>query len=60
DKTLTTHLPTKGVDTIYAVIGDSFIVFCLLMFALTGVALKKRNPASLEKQAIVLKPAIAS
>ena len=44
DKTLITHLPTKGVDTIYAVIGDSFIVFCLLMVVLTGVALKKRIP----------------
>lgn len=51
DKTLITHLPTKGVPTIYTLIGDSFIAFCLLLCVFTGIALKKRNPFSLKKQA---------
>ncbi|UII23720.1 nitrilase-related carbon-nitrogen hydrolase [Fulvivirga ligni] len=46
DKTLITHLPTKGVSTIYAAIGDSFIAFCLLMFAVTSIVLKKRSTFS--------------
>ncbi|NRB63355.1 MAG: hypothetical protein HRU40_10090 [Saprospiraceae bacterium] len=46
DKTLITQLPTKGVHTIYSMIGDSFIVFCLLLFVLTGIILKKRETVS--------------
>ncbi|MEX0273097.1 MAG: nitrilase-related carbon-nitrogen hydrolase, partial [Flavobacteriaceae bacterium] len=33
-KVLITQLPTKGVRTLYSVIGDSFIAFCLLLFIL--------------------------
>lgn len=56
EKTLITQLPTKGVGTLYAVIGDSFIGFCLLLFVITGVALKKGYPARLKEQAPVLTP----
>ncbi len=31
DKVLVTELPTKGVTTIYSIIGDSFAWFCLLL-----------------------------
>ena len=55
DKTLITQLPTKGVHTIYSMIGDSFIVFCLLLFVLTGIILKKRETVSLKNQSLSLK-----
>ncbi len=54
DKMLITQLPTKGVNTIYAVIGDSFIAFCLVVLVITAIALKKRNPVALGKQALAL------
>ena len=41
DKTLITQLPTKGVKTIYSIIGDTFIVFCLLLFISVIIMLKK-------------------
>lgn len=48
DKTLITQLPTKGTKTVYSIIGDSFIVFCLLLLILTIIMLKRKSQ---EKQA---------
>ena len=52
DKKMVTNLPTKGVQTIYSVIGDSFIGFCLLAFVLTSVLLKRRRAVSTKQQAL--------
>lgn len=41
DKILITQLPTKGVKTIYSIIGDAFIIFCLIMFITIMIILKK-------------------
>lgn len=43
DKILVTQLPTKGTKTIYSMIGDTFIIFCLLVLILTIIILKKDN-----------------
>ncbi len=59
DKTMITQLPTKGVATIYSVIGDSFIAFCLVVLVFTGVALKRWKPADLERQEGNLQSAVA-
>lgn len=40
-KVLITQLPTKGVNAIYSSIGDSFIVFCLLLLVSITTVLKK-------------------
>lgn len=53
-KVMITQLPTKGVKTIYSVIGDSFIAFCLLLIVVTSVALKRRPTVSLKTQPISL------
>jgi len=42
-KVLITQLPTKGTRTIYSMIGDTFIVFCLLLFILITVILKRKK-----------------
>ncbi len=39
-KVLITQLPTKGVGTVYSVIGDSFIVFCLVLLISIVLILK--------------------
>ena len=54
EKTMITHLPTKGVSTIYSLIGDSFIVVCLLAFVFTSVLLKRRKSASPKHQPLSL------
>ena len=46
NKVLITELPIKGVHTIYSKIGDTFIVFCLLLLISIGVILKKSNKSS--------------
>ncbi len=43
DKVLITQIPTKGVTTIYSKIGDSFIVFCLLLLILILIVIKKNK-----------------
>ncbi|WP_194975891.1 nitrilase-related carbon-nitrogen hydrolase [Aquiflexum lacus] len=42
-KVLITQLPTKGTKTIYAVIGDSFIVFCIFLLGLVIIVLKRKR-----------------
>jgi len=42
-KVLITQLPTKGIKTIYSIIGDTFIVFCLLLLISIIVFLKKKK-----------------
>ncbi|WP_103070141.1 nitrilase-related carbon-nitrogen hydrolase [Aquimarina sediminis] len=49
DKILITQLPTKGITTVYSLIGDIFIYYCLLMlivvlFRLKKLPTKKRQP----------------
>lgn len=56
EKTMITHLPTKGVRTIYSVIGDSFIMVCFLALVFTSVALKRRGTVSTKSQQIALEP----
>jgi len=43
DKVLITQLPTKGVTTIYAIIGDAFIYFSLLLFIAMLIVYRKRQ-----------------
>lgn len=43
DKVMITNLPTKGVLTPYSIIGDAFIVFCLLLLILTAFFLKTKK-----------------
>lgn len=43
DKLLITQLPTKGAKTIYSIIGDTFIVFCLVLFILVLIVLRKQK-----------------
>jgi apolipoprotein N-acyltransferase len=43
NKVLITQLPTKGTNTIYSIIGDTFIVFCLLLLILVIIILKKKK-----------------
>ncbi|MFC5045549.1 nitrilase-related carbon-nitrogen hydrolase [Aquimarina hainanensis] len=43
-KILITQLPTKGVTTIYSVIGDLFIVGCLTSFILISIVFKTQSP----------------
>jgi apolipoprotein N-acyltransferase len=43
NKVLITQLPTKGTNTIYSIIGDTFIVFCLLLLILVFIILKKKK-----------------
>ncbi len=54
DKTLITQLPTKGVRTIYSIIGDSFIAFCLILFVATSVALKTLRKVRSNKRSLSL------
>ncbi len=42
-KVLITQLPTKGIITIYSIIGDSFIVFCLLLLISIIIILKNKK-----------------
>ncbi len=42
-KVLITQLPTKGITTIYSIIGDVFIVFCLLLFTVIVIKFKGYN-----------------
>lgn len=44
DKILITQLPTKGTKTIYSMIGDSFIVFCMLLLISIILIFKKEKP----------------
>jgi apolipoprotein N-acyltransferase len=46
DKILVTQLPTKGTKTIYSMIGDTFIAFCLLLLILTIIILKRKSVKS--------------
>ena len=47
-KVLITQITTKGTKTIYSVIEDSFIVFCLLLLITVIIILKrKRGPKSI-------------
>lgn len=43
DKVMITNLPTKGVLTPYSIIGDAFIVFCLLLLISTAFFLKTKK-----------------
>lgn len=43
NKVLITQLPTKGTKTIYSMIGDSFIAFCLLLLVSIIIILKKKK-----------------
>ncbi|MAN60205.1 MAG: hypothetical protein CMC08_10255 [Flavobacteriaceae bacterium] len=43
DKVLITHLPTKGVRTVYSAIGDTFILLCLLGFISVSFILRRRK-----------------
>lgn len=43
NKVLITQLPTKGVKTIYSIIGDLFIVLCLLLLITTIFILKNQT-----------------
>ncbi|WP_108867151.1 nitrilase-related carbon-nitrogen hydrolase [Aquimarina aquimarini] len=43
EKVLITQLPTKGITTIYSYIGDIFIIFCICLFILVSIKLKKIN-----------------
>ena len=54
DKVLTTQLPTKGVKTIYTMIGDSFIVVCLVVLVFAGVALKRGQTVRSKKESLAL------
>ena len=42
-KIMITQIPTKGVNTIYSKIGDSFIVFCLLLLISIIILLTKKK-----------------
>ncbi|WKK73605.2 nitrilase-related carbon-nitrogen hydrolase [Marivirga salinae] len=42
-KVMITQLPTKGTKTIYSIIGDSFIVFCLLSLILVITVIRKKK-----------------
>ncbi|WP_157466109.1 nitrilase-related carbon-nitrogen hydrolase [Belliella baltica] len=42
-KVLITQLPTKGSKTIYSIIGDSFIVFCMLLLVMIVVVLRGKK-----------------
>lgn len=42
-KVLITHLPTKGTKTIYSMIGDSFIILCLLLLIYSVLYLRKHK-----------------
>ncbi len=42
-KILITQLPTKGIKTIYSIIGDTFIIFCLLLLIMIITVLKRKN-----------------
>ncbi len=46
EKVLITHLPTKGIRTIYSIIGDSFIVLCLLFLITILIISRKQNRKS--------------
>lgn len=47
NKVLITHLPTKGTRTIYSMIGDSFIVFCLVLLILVIILIGKKKAKKL-------------
>ncbi len=53
-KVMITQLPTKGVKTIYSVIGDSFIAFCLVLMVVISVVFKRRTAVSLKAQPLSL------
>jgi apolipoprotein N-acyltransferase len=42
-KVMITQLPTQGTMTLYSIIGDSFIAFCLLVFMTVAVILKRKK-----------------
>lgn len=42
-KVLITQLPTQGVTTLYAQIGDTFIAICLLLFVWAATVLRKKR-----------------
>lgn len=42
-KVLITQLPIKGTKTIYSMIGDSFILFCLLLLILVITVIRKKK-----------------
>lgn len=42
EKVLITQLPSKGVTTIYSIIGDVFIIFCVLLLIIVIVLLKRQ------------------
>lgn len=46
NKVMITQLPTEGVPTLYAVIGDTFIIICFLLFVGVAVTLKKKRARS--------------
>ncbi|WP_375580815.1 hypothetical protein ABWH96_07300 [Marivirga tractuosa] len=46
-KVLVTQLPTKGRKTIYSIIGDSFIVFCLLSLIMVIIVIRKKKAEKL-------------
>ncbi len=43
DKVLVTQLPTRGVTTVYSVIGDAFAWFCLLLLIGVPIYCRKRS-----------------
>ncbi|MBW1294362.1 nitrilase-related carbon-nitrogen hydrolase [Aquimarina litoralis] len=43
NKVMITELPTKGVKTIYAVIGDAFIAFCALLLVSVILIIRKKR-----------------
>lgn len=47
-KVLITQLPTKGVKTIYSIIGDTFIIFCLLLLVMIIVFLKRQKTGNIK------------
>ncbi len=49
NKVLITQLPTKGVTTAYSKIGDVFIIFCLLLFILVIITLKRPEVGKTKK-----------
>jgi apolipoprotein N-acyltransferase len=45
-KVMITQLPTKGTTTIYSMIGDSFVVFCVLLLVTVMIILKSSHRIS--------------
>lgn len=49
NKVLITHLPTKGTKTIYSIIGDTFIILCLLLLIYIVIVLKRTKTKQLKE-----------